>query len=123
MGFCLFVFFPCCTSFLNKIYVLSSQEALQKFLVKPRWYLLPPMPRSPCRVAVIGPLQSGKSTLSTLLAEYYGAVVIDMKKLMEGVMDKMRQERMEKALQEATISAIEKVKVQMHKDECGESCL
>ncbi|XP_053340029.1 adenylate kinase 9-like [Clarias gariepinus] len=105
-------------SFLNKIYILSSQEALQKFLVKPRWYLLPPMPRSPCRVAVIGPLQSGKSTLSTLLAEYYGAVVIDMKKLMEGVMDKMRQERMEKALQEATISAIEKVKVQMHKDEC-----
>ncbi|XP_053340030.1 adenylate kinase 9 [Clarias gariepinus] len=105
-------------SFLNKIYVLSSQEALQKFLVKPRWYLLPPMPRSPCRVAVIGPLQSGKSTLSTLLAEYYGAVVIDMKKLMEGVMDKVRQEEMEKALQEATISAMEKVKVQMHKDEC-----
>ncbi|KAB5539635.1 hypothetical protein PHYPO_G00091290 [Pangasianodon hypophthalmus] len=108
-------------SFLNKIYVLSSQEALQKFMVKPRWYLLPPMPRSPCRVSVIGPPQSGKSTLSALLAEHYGAVVIDMKKLVEVVMDKIRQEKLEKARQDATTSALEKVKAWMHKDNVYES--
>ncbi|XP_060721057.1 adenylate kinase 9 [Tachysurus vachellii] len=105
-------------SFLNKFYVLSSQEALQKFMVKPRWYLLPPMPRPPCKVSVIGPPQSGKSTLCSLLAEHYGAVVMDIKKLKEVVMEKIRQEMMEKARQDATISALEKVKV---KDDVKES--
>ncbi|KAG7316817.1 hypothetical protein KOW79_020358 [Hemibagrus wyckioides] len=106
-------------SFLNKIYILSSQEALQKFMVKPRWYLLPPMPRPPCRVSVIGPPRSGKSTLSVLLAEYYGAVVIDMKKLTEAAMENIRHEKLEKARQDATISALEKLKVQ--KNDGGES--
>ncbi|KAF4082451.1 hypothetical protein AMELA_G00151420 [Ameiurus melas] len=92
-------------SFLNKIYVLSSQEALQMFMVDPRRYLLPPMPRPPCKVSVIGPPRSGKSTLSALLAERYGAVVIDMKKLTEVVMDKFRQERLEKTCQDTTEKA------------------
>lgn len=120
----LYILFSLSTSFLDKFYVLSSQEALQKFMVKPRWYLLPPMPRPPCKVSVIGPPQSGKSTLSALLAEYYGAVVIDMKKLVEVVTDKIRQEKQEKARQDATISALEKVKALMHKDgmyDSGES--
>ncbi|KAF7690035.1 adenylate kinase 9 isoform X1 [Silurus meridionalis] len=99
-------------SFLNKFYLLSSEEALQKFMVKPRWYLVPPMPRPPCKVSVIGPPQSGKSTLSALLAEHYGAVVIDMKRLMDED-DKMKQERLEKAHQDAISSALEKVKAQM----------
>lgn len=78
------------------------------------------MPRPPCKVSVIGPPQSGKSTLSALLAEHYGAVVIDMKKLLEVVMDKIRQETLEKARQDATISALEKVKAWMHKDDVNE---
>ncbi|KAI5085667.1 adenylate kinase 9 isoform X2, partial [Silurus meridionalis] len=100
-------------SYLNKFYLLSSNEALQKFMVKPRWYLVPPMPRPPCRVSVIGPPQSGKSTLSALLAEHYGAVVIDMNMLMDDGLDKMRQERLEKTHQGAVISALEKVKARM----------
>ncbi|XP_053469806.1 adenylate kinase 9 isoform X2 [Ictalurus furcatus] len=100
-------------SFLNKIYVLSSQEALQMFMLQPRRYLLPPMPRPPCKVSVIGPPRSGKSTLSALLAEHYGAVVIDMKKLTEVVMDKIRQEKLEKAHQDTT----ENVKALTQKDE------
>ncbi|TSN30253.1 Adenylate kinase 9 [Bagarius yarrelli] len=108
-------------SFLDKMYVMSSQEALQKFMINPRYYLLPPMPRPTCKVSVIGPAQSGKSTLSALLAEHYGAVLIDIKKLMENVTEKIRQERMEKVRQEATISALEKIKAQMSTDCVSES--
>lgn len=113
--------FPFSSSFLNKFYVLSSQEALQKFMVKPRWYLLPPMPRPPCKVSVIGPPQSGKSTLCSLLAEHYGAVVMDIKKLKKVVMEKIRLEMMEQARQDATISALEKVKVKDDVNKSGES--
>lgn len=88
------------------------------FMLQPRRYLLPPMPRPPCKVSVIGPPRSGKSTLSTLLAEHYGAAVIDMKKLMEVVMDKIGQEKLEKAHQDTT----ENVKALTQKDESGESC-
>ncbi|KAI3363735.1 hypothetical protein L3Q82_001351 [Scortum barcoo] len=52
-----------CIGFQDKLYVLSSQEACQKFVTNPRRYLLPPMPRPPCRVSIIGPPQAGKSTL------------------------------------------------------------
>lgn len=90
-------------------------------MVNPRWYLLPPMPRPPCKVSVIGPPQSGKSTLSALLAEHYGAVLIDMKKVVEVVSTRIRQEKLEKARQEETISALEKVKALMQKDEAHES--
>lgn len=79
------------------------------------------MPCPPCKVSVIGPPQSGKSTLSALLAEHYGAVLIDMKKMMEVDMDKIRQGRLEKARQDATISALQKVKVRMHKDDVQKS--
>ncbi|XP_076873527.1 adenylate kinase 9 isoform X2 [Brachyhypopomus gauderio] len=102
--------------FLDKMYVLSSQDALEKFMVSPKQYLLPPMPRPPCRVSVIGPPCSGTSTLSLLLAEHYGAVVIDMKKLMEPVMMKVRQEMLERVRREATTAALEKVKVHLEQD-------
>ncbi|NXY01316.1 KAD9 kinase, partial [Pteruthius melanotis] len=58
-------------SFLGKMYVLSSQEALKKFMLNPRPYLLPPMPVSPCKVFVFGPPFSGRTTISNLIAHNY----------------------------------------------------
>ncbi|NXE37600.1 KAD9 kinase, partial [Ptilorrhoa leucosticta] len=58
-------------SFLGKIYVLSSQEALKKFMLNPRPYLLPPMPVSPCKVFVFGPPFSGKTTICNAIANNY----------------------------------------------------
>lgn len=69
--------------FQDKVYVLSSQEACQKFLVNPRRYLLPPMPAPPCKVSVVGPPLSGKSTLCGLLAQHYGATVVDVDALLQ----------------------------------------
>ncbi|NXB23981.1 KAD9 kinase, partial [Rhagologus leucostigma] len=62
-------------SFLGKMYVLSSQEALKKFMLNPRPYLLPPMPVSPCKVFVFGPPFSGRTTICNLIAHNYKAKV------------------------------------------------
>ncbi|NWV03779.1 KAD9 kinase, partial [Ptilonorhynchus violaceus] len=62
-------------SFLGKMYVLSSQEALKKFMLNPRPYLLPPMPLPPCKVLVFGPPFSGRTTICNLIAlKYTGKV-------------------------------------------------
>ena len=62
-------------SFLDKVYCLSSAEAMEKFLKNPRPYLLPPQPRPPCKISVLGAPFSGKTTFSHLLAQKYGAKV------------------------------------------------
>ncbi|NXP37779.1 KAD9 kinase, partial [Leiothrix lutea] len=58
-------------SFLGKMYVLSSEEALKKFMLNPRPYLLPPMPASPCKVLVFGPPFSGRTTICDVIAHKY----------------------------------------------------
>ena len=63
-------------SLLDKMYSISSAEALTLFYKNPRAYILPPNPRIPCKICVVGPPTSGKSTLAKALAEHYNAVVI-----------------------------------------------
>ncbi|XP_044232196.1 adenylate kinase 9 isoform X1 [Thunnus albacares] len=99
--------------FQDKLYILSSQEACQKFVANPRRYLLPPMPRPPCRVSIIGPPQTGTSTLCKLLAQNYGALVLDMNELVQPVLAKVEQERLDKIKEETTQVAIEKIKMEM----------
>ncbi|KAM6954065.1 adenylate kinase 9 [Aplochiton taeniatus] len=102
--------------FQDKIYILSSQEALQNFMANPRRYLLPPMPRPPCKVSVIGPPCSGKTTLCALLAKHYGAKVVDMEVLIAPVLAQLKQERLAKLREEMTISAIERVRARLELD-------
>ncbi|XP_069370668.1 adenylate kinase 9 [Paralichthys olivaceus] len=96
--------------FQDKMYILSSHEAYQKFVTNPRQYLLPPMPRPPCKVSIIGPPQSGKSTLCKLLAKHYNALVLDMEDLVQPVLAKIEQERLDKIKEETTQVAIERIK-------------
>ncbi|KAL7388763.1 hypothetical protein ABVT39_020280 [Epinephelus coioides] len=105
-----------CVGFQDKLYILSSQEAYQKFVTNPRRYLLPPMPRPPCRVSIIGPPQAGKSTLSRLLAQHYNALVLDMEVLVQPVLAKVEQERLDEIKEETTQVAIEKIKMKMEQD-------
>ncbi|NXR57059.1 KAD9 kinase, partial [Hippolais icterina] len=58
-------------SFLGRMYILSSEEALKKFMLNPRPYLLPPMPVSPCKVFVFGPPFSGRTTICNVIAHNY----------------------------------------------------
>ena len=67
--------FCLCGSFLDKMYVLSSEDAMGKFLKNPRPYLLPPLPRPPCKLVITGPPMSGKTTMAHQLAQKYGAKV------------------------------------------------
>ncbi|KAF7661399.1 hypothetical protein LDENG_00263080 [Lucifuga dentata] len=97
--------------FQDKVYILSSQEAYQKFVTNPRPYLLPPMPKPPCKVSIIGPPQSGKSTLCKLLAQHYRAQVLDIEELMQPVLAKHEQDRLDKIKEETTQITIEKIKM------------
>jgi len=62
-------------SFLDKLYVLSSAAAMEKFMKNPRPYLMPPQPRPPCKIIVQGPAKAGKTQLCYKLADKYGAQV------------------------------------------------
>lgn len=99
-------------SFQDKLYILSSQEAYQKFVTNPRRYLLPPMPRLPCRVSIIGPPRAGKSTLCKLLAQHCDALVLDMEELVA----KGKQEKLDTIKEETTQDTIQKTKEKMEQD-------
>ena len=57
------------------MYCLSSLDALMEFIKSPRTYLLPPNPRIPVKICVLGPPTSGKTTLANALAEHYNSHV------------------------------------------------
>uniref|UniRef100_UPI003AAF6DC3 adenylate kinase 9 n=1 Tax=Centroberyx gerrardi TaxID=166262 RepID=UPI003AAF6DC3 len=105
-----------CVGFQDKMYILSSEEAYQKFVLTPQRYLLPPMPKPPCKVSIIGPPQAGKSTLCKLLAQHYGALVLDIEELMQPVLAKLEQDRLDKIKEDTTRIAIEKIKMKMEMD-------
>ncbi|XP_047243110.1 adenylate kinase 9 isoform X2 [Girardinichthys multiradiatus] len=107
--------------FQDKLYILSSQEAYQKFVTNPRRYLLPPIPRPPCRVSIIGPSQAGKSTMCSLLARHYGAVDLNLEELSRPLLAKAELERLDKIKEETTQAAIAKLKMKMEQD--GEKTL
>ena len=62
-------------SFLDKMYFLSDERCLALFMANPRPYLVPPQPRPPCKISVLGPSLSGRTSLSHLIAIEYQATV------------------------------------------------
>ncbi|XP_066463784.1 adenylate kinase 9 isoform X2 [Eleutherodactylus coqui] len=102
--------------FLDKMYALSSEESLIKFMQNPRPYLLPPMPLPPCKVAVLGPKSSGKTTVCNSIANKYSGKVFDMSVLIIPYLEEAKQSAMVKACEEATEKAIEAVKEKLQKE-------
>ncbi|XP_039603846.1 adenylate kinase 9 isoform X2 [Polypterus senegalus] len=96
--------------FIDKVYMLSSHEAMMKFIENPRPYLLPPMPYPPCHVAVMGPKTSGKTTLSQLLAQRFDAKLLDVETLMLPVIAEERAKALEIVRTDALRNAIVTVK-------------
>ncbi|XP_032861593.2 adenylate kinase 9 isoform X3 [Tyto alba] len=97
-------------SFLGKMYILSSPEALKTFMLNPRPYLLPPMPIPPCKVLVFGPPSSGRTTICNLIAHKYKGKVLDMAKLIQPRMEESRQENIEQVRRDTIEKAITAVK-------------
>ncbi|XP_041873227.1 adenylate kinase 9-like isoform X9 [Corvus kubaryi] len=106
-------------SFLGKMYVLSSQEALKKFTLNPRPYLLPPMPVSPCKVFVFGPPFSGRTTICNVIAHNYKGKVLDMDKLMKQYKES-REKNTEELRKDAVEKAIAAVKNRLESEEQSE---
>ncbi|XP_059501210.1 adenylate kinase 9 isoform X2 [Stegostoma tigrinum] len=102
-------------SYLDKMYFLSSEETLKKFILNPRPYLLPPQPRPTCKVAILGPKSAGKTTLCKLLAQNYDAKVLDMFELLEPQRQKLKLDHIEKVRAEALQSALITVKENLAK--------
>ncbi|XP_068273051.1 adenylate kinase 9 [Nyctibius grandis] len=96
-------------SFLGKMYVLSSPEALKTFMLNPRPYLLPPMPLPPCKVLVFGPPFSGRTTICNLIAHKYKGKVLDMAKLIQSHIEESR-ENIEQVRRDTVEKAITAVK-------------
>ncbi|XP_031773303.1 adenylate kinase 9 [Apis florea] len=65
--------------FMNKIFFLSSNEAVDLFVQNPRTFLHPFRPRPTCKVVVFGPNYSGKSELCRELARELNGTVINVK--------------------------------------------
>ncbi|XP_032299214.1 adenylate kinase 9 isoform X1 [Coturnix japonica] len=82
-------------SFLGKMYVLSSPEALKMFMLNPRPYLLPPMPMPPCKVLVFGPPLSGRTTVCKLIANKYKGKFLDMAELIQSHVEELREKKAE----------------------------
>uniref|UniRef100_A0A8C5WHZ4 Adenylate kinase 9 n=1 Tax=Leptobrachium leishanense TaxID=445787 RepID=A0A8C5WHZ4_9ANUR len=103
-------------SFLDKMYVLSSEDALKKFMQNPRPFLLPPMPLPPCKVAVLGPKSSGKTTVCNLIAKQYGGKVFDMAQLIIPFAEEAKLRAVEKAQEDALQMAIQTVKQKLQEE-------
>ncbi|XP_038656937.1 adenylate kinase 9 [Scyliorhinus canicula] len=102
-------------SYLDKMYFLSSEEALKKFISNPRPYLLPPHPRPPCKVAILGPKSTGKTTLCKLIAQKYDAKVLDMFQLLEPQRQKLKFDNIEQVRADTVVSAILTVRNKLEK--------
>ncbi|KAL2306581.1 hypothetical protein Nmel_004510 [Mimus melanotis] len=103
-------------SFLGKMYILSSGEALKKFVLNPRPYLLPPMPACPCKVFVFGPPLSGRTTICNLIAHSYKGKVLDMDKLIQQYKES-RKKPTEELQKDAVEKAIAAVKNRLESEE------
>ena len=58
--------------------MMSSADASEKFMRNPRPFIMSPQPRNPCKMCIVGPPLSGKTTLANNIAKKYGAKVIQL---------------------------------------------
>ena len=97
-------------SFLDKMYMMADENALKEFLKNPRPYLRLPQPRAPCKLSVLGPKFSGKTTLCAALAKKYNAKVIDMNLLVEPEQKRYKDELLQKTQTETTQTVVDQIK-------------
>nr|CAD7413622.1 unnamed protein product [Timema poppensis] len=94
--------------FLDKIYFLSSEGSLEKFLRNPRPFLLPPNPRPPCKFAVVGPKYSGKTTLAHHLASMFNGKFLCANALKLSYLSQKQKSQQEATIFNSTQEAIKK---------------
>ncbi|XP_076242300.1 adenylate kinase 9-like [Calliopsis andreniformis] len=73
--------------FMNKIFFLSSAEAVDLFIENPRTFLIPFSPRPTCKIAIFGPKYSGKSDLAKKLAQEFRGTVLNVNEVVKAFVD------------------------------------
>ncbi|XP_077566613.1 adenylate kinase 9 [Stigmatopora nigra] len=96
--------------FCDKMYILSSKEAYDKFVANPRPFLLPPMPSPPCRVCIIGTNVTGRSELANLLGQRHNVSVLELEKLAEPLLAELEKNWLGKVKEDSTQAAMEKIR-------------
>lgn len=92
--------------FMNKIYFLTDENTYQTFCDNPRPFLLPPFPRSTCKIFIFGPKRSGRTALANCLAYYFGGTVLSADTIMLEFMQQRQDEYLEKIRQQAIVEGI-----------------
>ncbi|CAF0983872.1 unnamed protein product, partial [Didymodactylos carnosus] len=98
--------------FMDKIYVLSTKEALKEFQKNPRRYINDPRP--PCKLFLYGPKHSGIEQLASDIGKRYNATVIDMDAYAKPKIDELRKRYVEDVRMETETATIEKVQQQLN---------
>ncbi|CAH8875119.1 unnamed protein product, partial [Trichobilharzia szidati] len=102
--------------YLGQIFCLSNITNYTLFMKNPRPYLLPPQPRPPFRVIVLGAKSTGKTQLIRVLAESYRARIIDLVGMLQEEYDKILNERLQE-VQETTEAIVIKEVTERHEAE------
>ncbi|XP_030766969.1 adenylate kinase 9-like [Sitophilus oryzae] len=92
--------------FMNKIFFLFDNESYLKFYSNPRPFLLPPFPKTSCKIVIFGPRLSGRSALAQCLAYYFDGTVLSTVKIMKAYLDERQDEYLSKIKKLATAEAI-----------------
>eukprot|EP01135_Chromosphaera_perkinsii_P003290 Nk52_evm65s239 gene=Nk52_evmTU65s239 len=71
--------------YLGKLFLMSSSENKEKFLKNPKMYLSTD-PRFECKLWVVGPPMSGKTTQAELLSEHYNVPILNVEAVINNVM-------------------------------------
>ncbi|XP_071050674.1 adenylate kinase 9-like [Onthophagus taurus] len=95
-----------CVKFLNKIFCISEEHAMMRFIRNPRPYLLPPFPKPPCKIFVIGPPVSGKSAVAKSVALFLDGKVLDTFTLQTEYCEKMNKQYKENVRNDAMNEAL-----------------
>jgi len=108
-------------AFLDKMYVMSSADAMSSFVKNPRPYLLPPCPQIPCKIAVVGQPFTGKTDLVHDLAKELGARVINMKCLSSDLRDAEKDRLIKLKMEETKREALRKLQNKSNDETLTES--
>ncbi|XP_008216611.1 adenylate kinase 9-like [Nasonia vitripennis] len=102
--------------FMNWVFFLSSNDAMEAFIENPRPYLLPPNPRAYCRITVIGPRFSRKTRLCFDLARNLDSVVINLR----DIIARLTQETTGSFDTSELVSAIVESTENLPEQDCGD---
>ncbi|VDN10268.1 unnamed protein product [Dibothriocephalus latus] len=102
--------------FLGQIFLLSSYEAYEEFIRNPRPFLIAPQPVIPVRIALVGHVTAGASSVARLVSERYNTSYIDLDELLHKELTAMRTAFLDKVREETETKTIQTISEQKKRE-------